>query len=135
MEPTLDDPFGSTMPTNEASDAEKARLIGAYLELTGQIKKLEADLDQVKDAIRGWLEDGELVSDGKHYATIQFRKSYIYDEAKFKTQMPYLYERVVSVDSKKIKEALSSELVSEQELDEVRSLKETQALTIRPVEP
>lgn len=117
-----------------SSEAEKTRLLEQYLSLSGQIKFLESELDKVKDAIRGWLDEGELVSDGKQYATYQKRVTYEYDDAEFKSRYPMIYERVVSVDSKKIKSLLDSELIRIEDLDQVRSPKETLALVIRSVE-
>jgi len=127
------DPFEEPVlgTVNADEQAERARLVDRYCELTEQIKAAQAELDNIKDLVRGFLEDGELVSNGAAYLTYSIRRSYEYDVSAVRSQYPAVFDFACKLDSSKVREAIQQGLVREVELEPLRTVTESKALVLK----
>jgi hypothetical protein len=120
--------FGALDPNEEA---RRARLVDRYCELTEQIRGAQAELESIKDLVRGFLEDGELVSNGTAYLTYSIRRSYEYDVSGVRATFPAVFDYACKLDPTKVREAIQKGLVADSQLEPLRTVTESKALVLK----
>lgn len=108
-----------------------ARLVNRYCELTEQIRAAQAELEAIKDLVRGFLEDGELVSNGTAYLTYSIRRSFEYDVSGVRATFPAVFEYACKLDPAKVREAIQKGLVADAALEPLRTVTESKAIVLK----